>query len=119
LRTDLLDGSDNIHALGHGAKHDVLAVQPLSLDGGQEELRAVGVRASVGHGQEPGASVLQLKVLHTCKIKQKAAENDTPVSYLVGKLGAVDGLSTGSIAVGEITSLQHELRDHTVEDGVL
>ena len=34
------------------AKNNVLAVQPRRLDGGQKELRAVGVGASVGHGQD-------------------------------------------------------------------
>ena len=32
---------------------------------------------------------------------------------------SVDGLSTGSVVVGEVTSLEHELGDDTVEDGVL
>ena len=32
-------------------------------DGGDEELRAVGVPASVGHGKEAGLGVLELEVL--------------------------------------------------------
>merc|ERR550514_2087544 len=51
LRADALDGLDNVHALRDASKHDMLAVKPVGLDGAEEELRAVGVRASVGHGQ--------------------------------------------------------------------
>lgn len=31
----------------------------------------------------------------------------------------VDGLASASVSIGEVTSLEHELRDHTVEDGAL
>jgi hypothetical protein len=31
------------------------------------------------------------------------------LEVLVGELVAVDGLSTGSVVVGEVTSLEHEL----------
>ncbi len=120
LGADLLDSGDHIHALGHGAKHNVLAVQPLGLHGGQEELGAVGVGASVGHGQEARASVLQLKVLHMNRNLQRRAELGVAVpTYLISELGAVDALTTSAIEVGEVTALQHELGDHTVEDGAL
>lgn len=42
---------------------DVLSVEPGGDDGGNEELRAVGVRASVGHGEEVRPVVLELEVL--------------------------------------------------------
>lgn len=51
-----------------------------------EELGPVGVWSGVGHGQGAGAVVLQGEVL-------------------VGELVAVDGLSTGSIVVGEVAAL--------------
>ena len=41
----------------------MLSVQPGSLDGGDEELGAVGVLAGVGHAQPALAVVLQLEVL--------------------------------------------------------
>ena len=41
----------------------MLAVEPRRLDGGDEELRAVCVLASVGHAHPPGPVVLQLEVL--------------------------------------------------------
>jgi hypothetical protein len=41
----------------------VLAIQPARDNGGDEELRAVGVLAGVGHGQETWLGVLELEVL--------------------------------------------------------
>ena len=71
---------------------DVSAIEPRCDDGGDEELRAVGVLASVSHGQETGLGVLQLEVL-------------------VRKLLAVNGLSTRTIVAGEVATLAHELGD--------
>jgi hypothetical protein len=71
-------------------------LQPRGLDGGNEELRTVGVGSSVGHGQQSRLGVLELEVL-------------------IGKLVAVDGLSTGTVSVGEVTTLQHEVGDDSVE----
>ena len=45
----VLDLLDDLVALEHLAEDDVLAVQPGGDGGGDEELRAVGVLASVGH----------------------------------------------------------------------
>ena len=42
---------------------DVPTVEPGGRDSGDEELRAVGVPASVGHGQQSRLGVLQLEVL--------------------------------------------------------
>jgi len=78
----------------------VLAVQPLGLGGADEKLGAVGVRSGVGHGQNSGSGVLQGEVL-------------------VFELVSVDGLSTSSVVVGEVSSLAHEVRDDTVEGGSL
>lgn len=70
---------------------------PASLGGANEELRAVGVGSSVGHGQNSLSLVLQGEVL-------------------IRKLIAIDGLPTGSIMVGEVSTLQHQRvksqRDH-------
>ena len=80
------------------------------------ELRAVGVRAGVGHRQEERLVVSKLEVL-------------------VGELLAIDGLAASAlchpsasdhciwkygvartyVATGEVTALKHELRDDTVE----
>lgn len=39
-------------------KHDVLAVEPLGFDRADEKLRAVGVGAGIGHGEDARTSVL-------------------------------------------------------------
>ena len=68
--------------------------------GSDEELAAVGPGASVGHGEEVGDVVLSGKVL-------------------VGELGAIDGLSTSAVLVGEVTTLSHEVSDDSVEGASL
>lgn len=76
----------------------MLAVEPVGLDGAEEELRAVGVWAGVGHGENAWASVLEREVL-------------------VGELFAVDRLAAGTVTLGEVTALAHEVCDHSVERG--
>jgi len=53
--TASLDALDHAHGRGVAlrdlAEDDVALVQPGGDDGGDEELRAVGVRAGVGHGE--------------------------------------------------------------------
>jgi len=96
--TDFLEVLDNLHAVlvGNLAKDNVLAIQPGSDDGGDEELGAVGVGTCVGHGQETRSGVLHLEVL-------------------VCEFLAVDGLATSAIATSEVSTLQHELRNDAVE----
>merc|ERR1719335_309393 len=97
MRADGLDGLDDVHALDDLAEDDVLAVEPRGLDGADEELAAVRARARVRHRQHAGATVLELEVL-------------------IGKLLTVDGLTAGAVATREVAALEHELRDHAVED---
>ncbi|OIC23906.1 hypothetical protein A7L51_18925 [Acinetobacter baumannii] len=98
--SDLLDGLDNVKTLLDLAEDDVLAVQPAGLDGADEELGAVGVSSGVGHGEDTRSSVLQVEVL-------------------VGELLAVDALTTGAVAAGEVATLEHELGDDAVEGRAL
>jgi len=98
--TDGLDGLDNVHTLADLSEDAVLTIEPLGLDGAQKELGSVGVGTSVGHGKDTRSSVLELEVL-------------------ISELVSVDGLATGSVSDGEITTLAHELRDDTMEDGTL
>lgn len=49
--------------------------------------------------------------LHTQKTGLGVAE----LEVLILKLVAVDGLSTSAIVVGEVTTLDHEVLNHTVE----
>ena len=66
-----------------------LSVKPAGLSSAEEELTSVGVGSGIGHGQDTRPGVLQLKVL-------------------IGKLVSVDGLSSGTVVVGEVSSLAQE-----------
>lgn len=96
----LFDILGNIKALNDTPEDNVLSIEPGSRGNSDEELRSVGVGTSIGHREGSGGTVLDLEVL-------------------VFELLAVDGLSSGSIAIGEVSSLEHELRNHSVEDGAL
>ncbi len=74
-----LDLLDDVHTLGDLAEDDVVTIEPRARDGGDEELGAVGVGTSVGHGEAAGLLVAKLE-------------------GLIGELHAVDGLTTGTIA---------------------
>lgn len=92
----VLDLAHHIHARQDLAEDDVASIQPAGLLGGDEELRSVGVLASVGHAQPAGAIVLQLEVL-------------------ILEALAVDGATAGAVALGEVTALDHEVLDDAVE----
>merc|ERR1711931_412144 len=62
----------------------------------EEELRTIGVLATISHGQDAWSCVLVDEVL-------------------VLKLGTINGFATRSISLGEVTSLAHETRNHSVE----
>ena len=92
--------TDNFHTFNNLAKDNVLAIQPRGLGGADEELRAVGVGTSVGHGQDTRSFVLQRKVL-------------------VSELFSVDAASTGAVVASKVASLAHEVGDDAVEDARL
>ena len=48
------------------AEDDVLAIEPLGLGGAQEELGAVGVRSSVGHGEHSWGDEGKIRTLFSC-----------------------------------------------------
>lgn len=99
-------GAQSLHLLHHIlttdnlTKDHVLTIQPLSASSSNEELATVSVGTGIGHGQQEGLRVLQLKIL-------------------IGKLGTVNATTTSPIVIGEITSLAHELRDDAVEGATL
>jgi hypothetical protein len=70
-RADVFDSLNDIHTLRNFTKHDMVAVEPGSDDGGDEELGTVRVGARVGHGEKAGAVVLQLKVLIYIREKKR------------------------------------------------
>jgi hypothetical protein len=100
--TESLDLLHDLHGLliGNLTEDDVLAIEPRGDNGGDEELGAVGVGTSVGHGEETGLVVLVDEVL-------------------IGELLTVDGATTGTVVAGEVTTLEHELGDDTVEGRAL
>ena len=53
---------NDLFALDHFTKHDVLAVEPGALYEGDKELAAIGVGTGIGHRQQVGLVMLELKV---------------------------------------------------------
>lgn len=96
VRALALNSLHNVKAFDNLAEHDVAAVEPGSGHSSDEELRAVRVGASVRHREETGAGVAHLEVL-------------------VGKLGTVNALAASTVASSEVTTLEHELGNDTVE----
>ena len=74
----------------------MFAVQPRGCCGSEEKLGAIGAGASVGHAEYAGLGMFELKVL-------------------ISKFSAVDGFSSGTIAVGKIAALTHEVGNDAVE----
>src|SRR3954470_6939045 len=88
-----LDLVDDVHAVRHAAEDGVLAAEPWSLVGGDdEELRAVGVRAGVGH-------------------RQRAADDLVLVELVLELVAGAAGARALRAA-----ALEHEVLDHAVED---
>ena len=104
LRPDSLHGIENTKTFFLDlAEDDVLSVEPIGINGAQEELRSVGVRAGVSHGQAALPRVLATR----------AGEG------FVSELVAIDRLTAGAVAAGEVSALAHELLDDSVEGGAL
>merc|ERR1740117_54056 len=97
---DGFDCCHDIHALNNLSEHNVAAVEPRGLHSGEEELGAIGVRASVRHAKDTSASVLEFEIL-------------------VSELRAVNALTASAVAAGEVTALNHEVRDDAVERATL
>jgi hypothetical protein len=66
-----LDLGDEVETLEDLAEDDVLAVQPRGLDGGDEELGAVGSGTGVSHREKSGLGVLDCNTQHGKKERVK------------------------------------------------
>ena len=60
LRPSILD---SLHAFQNRAEDNVAAIKMRGLHSGDEELTAVGILTSIGHGEKPRALVFELEVL--------------------------------------------------------
>ena len=95
-RAAALQSRDHILPLEHLPKDDMFAVEVGRLIERDEELRAVGVGARVGHGELVGLGVLDREAL-------------------VLELRPVDRLTSSAVSHGEIAALRHEARNHAME----
>lgn len=75
-------------------------IQPGCFHGGDEELGSVGIGTGVRHRQNPETGMLQGEVF-------------------IRELVAIDGLTAGTIVIGKVTPLAHEIRNDAVECGTL
>ena len=53
------------------------------------------------------------------RLTQKVLLGVLQLEVLIGELVAVDALAASAVALGEVTTLDHELLDNTVEVGAL
>jgi hypothetical protein len=105
------DDADDFHSLQDLTENDVTAIEPASLDGGDElssrsdawkssrtaetdELRAIGVFSGVGHGEETRTSVAELAV-RKVRPEEPVMLQCLDAQVLIGELLAVDGLGVG------------------------
>ena len=121
-----------IHALNDLAEHDVLAVQPGGLHGGNEELasaRSKTQQNTAKHsetGEKVSANLPKSGIAEehwVAPVGSRAGVGHGQVAgavvldleVLVREASAVDALAANASAVGEITALDHELGNHAVE----
>lgn len=119
-----LNFTDNLHARQNLSENDVSSVQPWCGFGGEEELRSVGVLTSVGHAQPSSSVVLQLEVLigkafavdgSAWKIKKKYCILMEILLFGVFYIN----LTSSSVATSEVTTLDHEILNDSVETAAL
>ena len=91
-----LKSIEDFKSINTFAEDGVLAIEPVAWDEGHEELGSIGVGSSVGHGHVTSLSVLDSEVL-------------------ISEFFSIDGLSSSTVAGGEISTLSHELSNDSVE----
>jgi hypothetical protein len=100
LRADTRHCLDDLLARSDSTEDDVLSIEVRGGTKGNEELRSIGVLASVGHREEQISTVLVEEVL-------------------ILELGSIDGLSTSAVLVSEVTTLSHEAGNNSMEGSTL
>lgn len=99
-------------------KNHVFTVEPGCLFSADKELAAVGIRSRVGHRQDTRTGVLQLEVL---VLELYTIDGLTASPVTCGKDSGGTGRwsenfqDAGTLTVGEVASLTHELRNDTME----
>lgn len=116
----LFDLFNNVHAFNNFAEYNVTAIQPWCHYGGNEELWSIGVFASIGHRQKTRLVVLQWEVFifKTITVDWFSIRNNNKITiYKYAKKREREWirLPAGSISIGEITALDHEFFDDTME----
>ena len=86
----------HLHPRKHLVKHNMFAIQPMSCYYCNEELRSIRVRPNICHWHKSWTNVIQFKVL-------------------ISKPLTIDWLSTSSITMGKITSLDHKVGNNPME----
>jgi hypothetical protein len=87
---------NDVHTFDNFTENDVFSIEPWAWDGSDEELGSVSVRTSVGHGKKTWLGVFNWE------------------TFII-EFGSVDGFTTSSVSNGEVTTLDHELWDDSVE----
>ena len=92
----------------------MLAIKPLGLGRAEEELRSIGVGASISHGQNTWIKneALAQKYISIHITRSSVFQAEVFILELV----SIDGLSTSSIASSEVASLQFSITTHVQLD---
>lgn len=93
---EILNLPHNTLSVDDFAENNMLLVQMWRWHSGDEELASVGARSGVGHGEEEWLLMQFLEVF-------------------VLELLAIDALAACAIALGEVSTLDHERPDYAVE----
>ena len=99
-RSNSLESIEYFETFRNLAEHDMLSIKMRGCNEAKEELAAVGVGASVCHGENTTASVSLREIL-------------------VFEAATVDRLTTTAIATSEVATLSHEARNNSVEHAAL
>lgn len=96
----VFDFIKEFNIFGNSTEYDVLAIKPISILKCNEKLTAISVWTAVCHRKQTSFGVFSLE-------------------GFVFEFLTIDGFSSSSIFMSEITTLEHEILDETMENGVL